>query len=186
MSDHQTSIQETEEVPLPSDHAHHQKNHHEPESRFVMFCKQILDQGDEVIYAIVGICFFLGAFFALGYSFWDFGEGITPVLTLSAIPSEVAKTIIQLVSDLLLVLIIMEVLGTVIHYLKAHATSLRPFLFIGIVSATRGILSIGAKLSAGVVQANEFTNAMIELGVSAAVILALGITLKLLGKLVGD
>jgi uncharacterized membrane protein (DUF373 family) len=80
----------------------------------------------------------------------------------------------------------MEVLGTVIHYLKAHATSLRPFLFIGIVSATRGILSIGARLSVEHVTGQEFTSAMIELGVSAAVILALGITLKLLGRLVED
>src|SRR5438309_2897058 len=98
----------------------------------------------------------------------------------------VAGAIIKLVSDLLLVLIIMEVMGTVIHYLKEHATSLRPFLFIGIVSATRGILSIGAKLSVETPNSATFTTAMIELGVNAAVILALGITLKLLGKLVED
>jgi uncharacterized membrane protein (DUF373 family) len=85
-------------------------------------------------------------------------------------------------SDLqvLLVLIITEVLGTVIHYLKAHVTSLRPFLFIGIISATRGILEIGAKLSVGKV--DNFNQAMIELGVHAAVVLALGITLRLLDK----
>ena len=77
----------------------------------------------------------------------------------------------------------MEVLGTIIHYLKAHATSLRPFLFIGIVSATRGILSIGARLSVeGEGSQQKFFSAMIELGVNAAVILALGITLKLIGK----
>jgi len=128
----------------------------------------------------------VGALVGLAYSFWDFSVGIAPVFTLSAQPAAVAKAIIQLVSDLLLVLIIMEVLGTVIHYLKAHATSLRPFLFIGIVSATRGILSIGARLSVGEVKPGEFSNAMIELGVSAAVILALGITLKLLGRLVED
>lgn len=90
----------------------------------------------------------------------------------------------------LLVLIIMEVLGTVTHYLKSHETSLRPFLFIGIVSATRSILSIGAKLSVGQESTNTLTpgfeSAMIELGVSALVILALGITLKLLGRLVED
>jgi uncharacterized membrane protein (DUF373 family) len=80
----------------------------------------------------------------------------------------------------------MEVLSTVIHYLKAHATSLRPFLFIGIISATRGILSIGARLSVQKVAlpSPEFTSDMIELGVNAVVILALGFTLKLLGKLV--
>jgi uncharacterized membrane protein (DUF373 family) len=105
------------------------------------------------------------------------------VLKQNLVPSDVANAIIKFVSDLLLVLIIMEVLGTVIHYLKAHATSLRPFLFIGIVSATRGILSIGARLSVeGRISEQDFISAMIELGVNAFVILALGITLKLIGK----
>jgi uncharacterized membrane protein (DUF373 family) len=83
----------------------------------------------------------------------------------------------------------MEVLGTVTNYLESHTTSLRPFLFIGIVSATRGILSIGARLSVGTtrpIPQQDFVNDMIELGINGAVILALGITLKLLGKLVED
>jgi len=42
----------------------------------------------------------------------------------------IGKAIIQLVSDLLLVLIIMEVFGTVLDYLKTGASSLQPFLFI--------------------------------------------------------
>jgi uncharacterized membrane protein (DUF373 family) len=100
-----------------------------------------------------------------------------------ALLSLVALGIIRFFSDLLLVLIIMEVLRTVIHYLKEYTTSLRPFLFIGIVSATRGILSIGARLAIEKMDNPEFTRAMIELGVDALVILVLGITLKLLGKL---
>ena len=149
------------------------------EDRVAEFSSNLLDQGDSVIYAIVGACFFVGAIFALGYSFWHFAATIFPLSKLT--PTISATAIIQLISDLLLVLIIMEVLGTVIHYLKAHATSLRPFLFIGIVSATRGILSIGARLSVEAITPQEFTRAMIELGVNAAVILALGITLKLIG-----
>lgn len=82
-------------------------------------------------------------------------------------------------------LIIIEMLSTVIHYLQVHATSIQPFLFIGIVSATRSILSVGARLSIEGfnISAADFMHAMVELGVSAAVILALGITLKLLGRL---
>jgi uncharacterized membrane protein (DUF373 family) len=101
-------------------------------------------------------------------------------------PGREAQAIIEFVSGLLLVLIIMEMLGTVIHYLQVHATSLRPFLFIGIISATRSILSIGARLSVegSNLGATDFTYAMFELGVSAAVILALGITIKLLDGLV--
>ena len=150
------------------------------EDRIAEFSSNLLDQGDSIIYAIVGACFFVGAIFALGYSFWNFADSILPLTKLT--PTKSAGAIIQLISDLLLVLIIMEVLGTVIHYLKAHATSLRPFLFIGIVSATRGILSIGARLSVEQPKGQDFNNAMIELGINAAVILALGITLKLIGR----
>src|SRR5947209_4529971 len=196
MSDHQVSVNEPHDAPVYEEHTKH-KSSEEREDRIAAFSGNLLERSDSFIYAIVGICFFLGALFALGYSFWDFGsamlnvQGIVSasIATKQAVtPQEVvASTIIKLVSDLLLVLIIMEVMGTVIHYLKAHATSLRPFLFIGIVSATRGILSIGAKLSVeGNVNQSVFNNAMIELGVNGAVILALGITLKLLGKFVED
>ena len=187
MSDHQVpreNASKQEDIStLTASSNHH--THSESDDRVASVSGFFLDRSDSIIYAIVGICFLLGAFVALGYAFWDFGYNLTTVSPLK--PSDIAKAVIQLISDLLLVLIIMEVLGTVIHYLKAHATSLRPFLFIGIVSATRGILSIGAKLSVeGGATGQVFTNAMIELGVNAAVILALGITLKLLGKLVED
>ncbi len=168
--------------------------HEERNDPVARISANFLDNGDSVIYAIVGICFLIGGLIALGYSFWDFGNHLLNSSTyikgdVTLQPADLANAIIQLVSDLLLVLIIMEVLGTVTHYLQSHTTSLRPFLFIGIVSATRGILSIGAKLSVESVRPSspqDFTNAMIELGVNGAVILALGITLKLLGKLVED
>jgi uncharacterized membrane protein (DUF373 family) len=153
------------------------------EDRIASVSGHLLDRVDSLIYAIVGLCFLIGAVCALIYSFWDFGHLIYTAFAQN-IPSDIARSIIQFVSDLLLVLIIMEVLGTVIHYLKARAISLRPFLFIGIVSSTRGILSIGARLSIQHMQSKDFLTSMIELGVNAAVILALGITLKLLGKLI--
>jgi uncharacterized membrane protein (DUF373 family) len=150
--------------------------------RVAVFSSNLLDHADTYIYAVVGVCFLLGTAFALGYSFWDFGIALmqVPDSRLVDQPATVVSAIIKLVSDLLLVLIITEVLGTVIHYLKAHVTSLRPFLFIGIISATRGILEIGAKLSVGKVE--NFNQAMIELGIHALVVLALGITLRLLDK----
>src|SRR5260370_2298838 len=139
MSDHETNVTEKEGDPtFPSNGT----MQHEPDSGFVLLSSRFLDQGDSVIYAIVGLCFFLGAVFTLGYSFWDFGSTMSSIQAIvDAAPigqgvtpqTVVAGAIIKLVSDLLLVLIIMEVLGTVIHYLKAHATSLRPFLFFGIV-----------------------------------------------------
>jgi uncharacterized membrane protein (DUF373 family) len=167
--------------------AAHQPSHgvqfHGPD-RFAIFSAGLLERADTFIYAAVGVCFLLGALIALGYSFWDFGTAMSqiPVVAEAARPGLIASAIIKFISDLLLVLIITEVLGTVTHYLKAHATSLRPFLFIGIISATRGILSIGARLSVEQVTTEEFPHAMIELGVNAGVVLALGLTLWLLGK----
>jgi uncharacterized membrane protein (DUF373 family) len=158
------------------------EKHYAEGDRLAVFTGRLLDRGDTLIYAIVGVCFFLGGLVALGYSFWNFAYQL--LATSSINPPIMVGAIVSLISDLLLVVIIMEVLGTVIHYLKSHVTSLRPFLFIGIISATRGILLIGAKLTVGgnIDRAANFTSDMIELGVSAGVILALGITIKLLGK----
>jgi uncharacterized membrane protein (DUF373 family) len=142
-----------------------------------------LEKADRLIYALVGICFVLGALFALCYAFYNFYHQLN--INISE-PANIAQAIINLVSDLLLVLIIMEVLGTVVHYLRERATSLKPFLFIGMISATRGVLAIGARLSVTQVNGDEFRNAMIELGVNAAVILALGITLRVLSRQVTE
>jgi uncharacterized membrane protein (DUF373 family) len=182
MSNPVVGSNETEHSPEASHHSSLDLQPHKPHDPIGYFSGLLLEKGDSIIYAVVGICFFLGALIALGYSLWDF---VGTILTVKR-AADAASAIIKLVSDLLLVLIIMEVLGTVIHYLKSHATSLRPFLFIGIISATRGILSIGARLSVETVGTDEFYHSMIELGVNALVILALGITLKLLGRMADE
>jgi uncharacterized membrane protein (DUF373 family) len=191
MAGYQPSPQEGEDniaSPLETFHTQHHKSTRQSGNRFALYSGRFLDRADSVIYTIVGACFLLAAILALIYTFWAFGVSIIELLTSpNKQLGQGAQAIIEFVSGLLLVLIIMEMLGTVIHYLQVHETSLRPFLFISIISATRSILSIGARLSiAGFnVSATDFTHAMIELGVSAAVILALGITLKLLDGLVG-
>jgi uncharacterized membrane protein (DUF373 family) len=148
------------------------------------FSREKLRTGDSILYALVGISFLLAAVVSLVYSYWDFSSMIWSVQS----PRNAAEGIIKFVSDLLLVIIIMEVMGTVIHYLEEHKTDLRPFLNIGIVSATRGILSISARLSVETLQGQVFIDAMIELVVNVIVILILGITLKLLSNTfdVGD
>jgi uncharacterized membrane protein (DUF373 family) len=200
MSDQQGTINEKTGVTSTSSSkdSDESQNHDHEVDQIAAFSSKLLDRSDSLVYAIVGVCFFLSGLFALGYSFWQFGSTLSNISGIVADAAAVhnpmtsqevvASSIIQLISDLLLVLIIMEVLGTVVHYLKSHITSLHPFLFIGIISATRGILSIGARLSVegSSVQTQEFTKSMIELGVNAGVILALGITLKLLGKQATD
>ena len=191
MAGYQTGPQEREDniqPPPETFHTQHNRSAQRLGERLAQYLGRFLDRADSVVYAIVGVCFLIAAILALVYTFWAFGVSIIELhqFPMDQQPGRGAQAIIEFVSGLLLVLIIMEMLGTVIHYLQVHATSLRPFLFIGIISATRSILSIGARLSVEGLNlgATDFTYAMFELGVSAAVILALGITLKLLDGLV--
>jgi len=190
MPGYQTGSKDQEDNIVPPPETFQTRRSQRPDNLLAQNSGRLLDRADSVIYFIVGVCFFLAAIMALAYTFWALGVSIIELraLPMNQQPTQGAQAIIELVSGLLLVLIIMEMLGTVIHYLQVHATSLRPFLFIGIISATRSILSIGARLSVEgfSLRETDFTHAMIELGVSAAVILALGITLKLLSGMFED
>ena len=90
--------------------------------------------------------------------------------------------LITFINDLLLVLIILEVLGTVRSYLETSTTSLEPFLYIGIISATRRILAIGAQTTLGQVNGESFQHLMIDLGVNGGVVLALAVALFLFAR----
>jgi len=190
MPGYQTGSKDQEDNIVPPPETFQTRRSQWPDNLLAQNSGRLLDRADSVIYFIVGVCFFLAAIMALTYTFWALGVSIIELraLPMNQQPTQGAQAIIELVSGLLLVLIIMEMLGTVIHYLQVHATSLRPFLFIVIISATRSILSIGARLSVEgfSLRETDFTHAMIELGVSAAVILALGITLKLLSGMFED
>jgi uncharacterized membrane protein (DUF373 family) len=150
---------------------------------------ELLERGDQLIYIVVGIGFLLAAAFSLVYAVATFVINLAALTPVGVFGGQVrghsaVEAIITFVSDLLLTLIIMEVMGTVVGYLRSRATSLKPFLFIGIISATRGILAVGARLSVAGTSVDEtaFRDAMIELAVNAAVIIALGITLRLIGR----
>jgi uncharacterized membrane protein (DUF373 family) len=152
-----------------------------------------LESTETIVYAIVGVGFLVAAALSLAYSIFAFvyetvhASGPFPGALLTG--GAGAQNIIALVSDLLLTLIIMEVMGTVLSYLRHRAATLKPFLFIGIVSATRGILAVGARLainSGGAIPEQAFRQDIIELGVNAAVIIALGVAMKLIGGFLDD
>jgi multisubunit Na+/H+ antiporter MnhB subunit len=137
----------------------------------------ILESADALMYSLVGLVFLAAGAAMLGYSVWSFpanvqGDGGFPI------------AIITLINDLLLVMIIMEVLRTVLSYLAERGGSLRPFLFIASISATRRILAIGAQMSVAgeTLTPARFQQSMIDLGVNAGAILAIAIALFLLGR----
>jgi uncharacterized membrane protein (DUF373 family) len=110
-----------------------------------------------LISSLVGLAFLGAALVMLAYSVLAFPTNLAH--------TGAALAVISLVNDLLLVMIIMEVLRTVLSYLEEHGTSLRPFLFIAAISATRRLLAIGAEMSvAGDTLTGEaFQRAMVDL-----------------------
>ncbi len=135
-----------------------------------------LSGADTLVYVLVGLVFLAGALAMLGFTVYTF---------IAHVSDGFPQAIITLVNDLLLVMIIMEVLRTVLSYIEERGASLRPFLFIGAISATRRILAIGAETSIASdkgVSREEFTRRLVDLGVNACVILAIAIALFLLSR----
>lgn len=79
-------------------------------------------------------------------------------------------SMIHLVNDVLLALIILELLWTVIRFLKKQKFILGPFLAIGIIAAVRRILLIEAQTS---FMEHVPVEKLYEIGLSAVVIIIL-------------
>jgi uncharacterized membrane protein (DUF373 family) len=79
-------------------------------------------------------------------------------------------SIIHLVNDVLLALIILELLWTVIRFLKKQKFVLGPFLAIGMIAAVRRILLIEAQAS---FMEHVAVEKLYEIGLSALVIIIL-------------
>ncbi len=79
-------------------------------------------------------------------------------------------SIIRLVNDVLLALIILELLWTVIRFLKKQKFLLGPFLAIGMIAAVRRILLIEAQTST---MEHVPVEKLYEIGLSTVVILVL-------------
>lgn len=145
-----------------------------PRRRVEAITDRVLESADRTMYLAVALLFLLAAL----------AMGVYSVLTfVRHLSDDFPSDVIVFINDLLLVLIILEVLGTVRSYLATGATSLRPFLYIGIISATRRILAIGAQTTLGQ-EANEvaFRHLMIDLGINGMVVLALALALFLFGR----
>jgi uncharacterized membrane protein (DUF373 family) len=80
------------------------------------------------------------------------------------------SSVIALVNDVLLALIILELLWTVIRFLKKQKFLLGPFLAIGIIAAVRRILLIEAQTS---LMEHTPPEKLYELGLSAVIVIVL-------------
>jgi uncharacterized membrane protein (DUF373 family) len=140
----------------------------------------LIESVDTAIYLVVAVVFVVGAVAMLGYTVYTFAQQANS-------NAGFASAVVNLINDLLLVMIMMEVLKTILSYLEEHAISLRPFLFVGVISATRRILTVGAAVA---VEQNlthtELWMSLDDLLVNAGVILALSIAIRLVGTPLSD
>ncbi len=86
---------------------------------------------------------------------------------------------IHLINDVLLALIVLELLWTVIRFLRRQMFTLGPFLAIGVIAAVRRILLIEAQTSSMVKVPLE---KLLEMGTSALIIIVLVIAYYLAVK----
>jgi len=95
-----------------------------------------------------------------------------------------AVRITSVINSILFVIIVMEILRTVVAHFDDAGLQLKPFLIIGIISAVRHILTVGAQVSLGAADehGDRFRHTQIELGVNAAVVIALVIGLVLVWR----
>ena len=94
-----------------------------------------------------------------------------------------AERVTAVINSVLFVIIVMEILRTVVAHFDDAGLQLKPFLIIGIISAVRHILTVGAQVSlGGEGDAAHFRRTQVELGVNAAVVLALVLGLVLVWR----
>jgi uncharacterized membrane protein (DUF373 family) len=95
--------------------------------------------------------------------------------------STFSARVIDGIDGVLFVVIMIELMQTVLAHFEHTGFQLKPFLIIGIISAVRHILTIGARLTLtnASLSGSEFRQSQIELGVETGVVLGLAIGLLL-------
>lgn len=88
-------------------------------------------------------------------------------------------SISHIISDLLFVLIIMELFRQVMRQLNRHTFSLNPFIYIGVIASIRGLLLTQMKLGLGEA---EWKSGVIQLIIHAVIVLVLIISLFFYSK----
>lgn len=134
----------------------------------------LFDGATLVLYTAVGALLAALAILALGY-------------TLYSVPKNLGKgvpeAISALLSELLLVLILVEIFRTIVTFITTRTSSIRPFLTVAIISSVRRILSVGAELSlVEDMPREEFDRAIIEIGVEGGLILVVALALFLVSR----
>lgn len=130
----------------------------------------ILTLAEDIIHYAAGLLLLALALIVL----WHTGQGLLNT------QNQFSQRVIDGIDGVLFVIIVAELMQTVMAHFDHSGFQLKPFLIIGIISAIRHILTIGARLTlGGDVGGAAFTRSQIELGVETGVVLGLAVGLLL-------
>jgi uncharacterized membrane protein (DUF373 family) len=126
---------------------------------------------EDIIHYVIAL-FLLGvAIYVLGHTIVDaFHHG-----------TDFGTRVTAAINGVLFVIIVLEILRTVLSHFEQNEFQLKPFLIIGIISAVRHILTVNAQISLGH-STEHLSDYLLELGVNAAVVLALVVGLVLVRR----
>src|ERR1700730_17239408 len=129
--------------------------------------------GEDLIHYAVALVLLAVASIVLYHTAYDLARSNQPF----------AAAATTAVNGVLFAIIVIEVMRTVIAHFEKGGLQLQPFLIIGIISAVRGILTVGARLSLQGSTPTAVHDALLELGVNAAVVVGLSFSLVLIRRL---
>lgn len=106
---------------------------------------------------------------------------VRTVVDAATTSSPFAQAVPHVIDSILFVIIVLEIFTTVMAHFRDEGLQLRPFLVIGIISAVRHILIVGARSSLGGA-VSHFQETQIELGVNAGIVFILVVALVLVHR----
>ena len=134
------------------------------ENQKVLLPGRWVERIEEIFHIVLGLCLLVIACVAL---FFSVNRAIE---TSPFFPTGM----IQAINDILFIIIILEILRTVVARYTDGVFQLQNFLTIGVIAAVRHILTVGASLTLADGKSQvEFDRAVIELGISAGIVVAL-------------
>jgi uncharacterized membrane protein (DUF373 family) len=134
----------------------------------------VLEHAEDLVHYVVAAILMAVAIFML--------VDTTRALTLSMTKASFPAAATNAVNGVLFAVIIVEITRTVLSHFDKKGLQLQPFLIIGIVSAVRGVLSEGARLSLNNMGPKQVHMSLVELGIDAAVVLGLAASLVLIRR----
>lgn len=126
--------------------------------------KRLLDRVEDVFHALLAVILLVVAAATL----------VVTVYRVLTIRPFFPNGMLEAINDVLFIVIILEIVRTVVARFTDGFFQLSKFLVIGVIASVRHILSVGSSLTLDQGKSTEeFQRAILELGVNAAVVIAL-------------